>query len=48
MERVGLKIMVEGNIGDFLGVNIKKWPNGTIEMMQPQLIEQVLTDLRLH
>ena len=48
MERVGLKIRVEGDIGDFLGVNIKKLPNATIEMTQPQLIEQVLTDLRLH
>ena len=34
IERVSLKIMVEGDIGDFLGVNIKKLPNGTIEMTQ--------------
>ena len=48
MEEVGLVLTVEGDITDFLGVNIKRHPDGTFELTQPHLIEQVLKDLRLH
>ena len=48
MQRAGLKLTVDGDISDFLGVNIKKHDNGTFELTQPHLIDQVLEDLRLH
>jgi hypothetical protein len=37
----------EGQIEDFLGVRIQHREDGTIEMSQPHLIEQVLQDLNL-
>jgi histone deacetylase 1/2 len=37
----------EGQIEDFLGVRIRHNKNGTIEMSQPHLIQQILQDLNL-
>lgn len=37
----------EGQIEDFLGVRIRHNRNGTIEMSQPHLIQQILQDLNL-
>jgi hypothetical protein len=38
---------VEGDIQDFLGVNIDRKPNGEIHLTQPHLIDSILRDLRL-
>ena len=35
----------EGNLNDFLGVNIHRHEDGSIELTQPHLIEQILRDL---
>jgi hypothetical protein len=43
----GLKVTMEGDIGDFLGVNINRLDDGTIELTQPHLIDQILKDLHL-
>ena len=40
-------ITVEGNLQDLLGVNIDKRKDGSINLTQPHLIEQILKDLRL-
>jgi Reverse transcriptase (RNA-dependent DNA polymerase) len=37
-----LSITVEGDLADFLGVNIQRMKDGTIHMTQPHLIEQIL------
>lgn len=47
IKRVGLDITVEGDLQDFLGVNIEKKEDGTIHLTQPHLIDQILEDLRL-
>ena len=47
MREIGLNITDEGNIEDFLGVNIDKKENGEIHLTQPHLIDQVIKDLRL-
>jgi hypothetical protein len=39
--------MVEGNLSDFLGVNIERRPDGTILLTQTHLIDSILSDLRL-
>jgi hypothetical protein len=48
MEKAGLKLTVEGDISDFLGVQIERKSDGTIHMVQPHLIDQILEDLRLY
>ena len=48
MTRVGLRVTVEGNLSDFLGVKIDKENDGTIHMTQPHLIDQILSDVRLN
>ena len=47
MKAVALDITVDGDISDFLGVKIEREPNGTFNLTQPQLIDQILKDLRL-
>ncbi|GAX15565.1 hypothetical protein FisN_3Hu032 [Fistulifera solaris] len=42
-----LDMTVEGDLSDFLGVNIERKESGEIEMTQPHLIQQVLDELRL-
>lgn len=42
-----LDMTVEGDLSDFLGVNIERKENGEIEMTQPHLIQQILDALRL-
>jgi hypothetical protein len=48
MEKVKLDITVEGDLQDFLGVNIERMPDGSINLTQPHLIDQILDDLRLN
>ena len=43
----GLNITEEGDIQDFLGINITKHDDGRIELTQPHLIAQILKDLKM-
>jgi Reverse transcriptase (RNA-dependent DNA polymerase) len=47
MKRVGLKLSVDGDVSDFLGVKINHEPDGTIHLTQPQIIDSILKDLHL-
>ena len=47
MQSVGLKITDEGSLEDFLGVNISANEDGSIELKQPHLIDQILKDLKM-
>jgi hypothetical protein len=47
IKSAGLDLTVEGDISDFLGVNIKKDSDGNVHLTQPHLIEQVLKVMRL-
>ena len=47
MRDQGLELTEEGDIEDFLGVELKRTDDGSIECTQPQLIESILRDLRL-
>jgi predicted nucleotidyltransferase len=48
MQTANLDITIEGDLQDFLGVNIDKHENGSIHLTQPHLIDQILDDLRLN
>jgi hypothetical protein len=37
----------QGNLKDYLGVNVEKLPNGNIKLTQPHLINQIITELKL-
>jgi hypothetical protein len=39
---------VEGNLCDYLGINIRKREDGALEMTQPQLIRSIIEDLGLN
>ena len=43
-----LNVTEEGDVQDFLGVNITRENDGSIHFKQPLLIKQILDDLRLH
>jgi hypothetical protein len=47
MKKAKLDITIEGDLQDFLGVNIERKEDGTIHLTQPHLIDQILEDLRL-
>ena len=47
IQATGLKITVEGDIKDFLGVNIEQKSDGMTTFSQPHLIDKVLKALRL-
>ena len=47
MQEVGLQLTIEGNLEDFLGVNIDRTSRGAIHLTQPHLIDSILQDLRL-
>jgi hypothetical protein len=44
----GLNIMEDGNIQDFLGVNIERKKDGTVHLTQPLLSKAILKDLRMN
>ena len=48
MQKVGLQLTIEGNLEDFLGVNIDRTSKGAIQLTQPHLIDSILQDLRLN
>jgi hypothetical protein len=47
-KKAKLEITVEGDLADFLGVNIERCSDGTIHLTQPHLIDQILEDLRMN
>ena len=47
MRNAKLDITIEGDLEDFLGVNIDRRDDGTIHLTQPHLIDSILKDLRL-
>jgi hypothetical protein len=47
LQKAKLNITVEGDIQDFLGINIERKPDGTVHLTQPHLIEQILRDLNM-
>ena len=47
IKRAKLNITIEGDLQDFLGVNIDRKDDGSIHLTQPHLIDQILKDLRL-
>jgi hypothetical protein len=47
MKKAKLDITIEGDLQDFLGVNIDRKDDRTIHLTQPHLIDQILKDLRL-
>ena len=47
LKKAELKLTVEGDMGDFLGVRIEK-VNQKYNLTQPHLIKQILKELRLH
>jgi hypothetical protein len=46
MRRVGLKLTEEGDLSDFLGVQLERKGN-RVHMSQPHIIDQILKDVRL-
>ena len=46
LKAANLGITVEGDVEDFLGVNIDRRDDGTINMTQPHLIDQIVKDLK--
>jgi hypothetical protein len=47
LKSASLDLTVDGDISDFLGVNIRKDKDGTVHLTQPHVIEQILKELRL-
>ncbi len=47
MKQAGLELMVEGDISDFLGVNIQCHNDGMVHLTQPHLIDSILKELGL-
>jgi hypothetical protein len=47
MEAVGLNLTVEGDISDFLGVQIDRINDNTFNLSQPHLINDVIKELHL-
>ena len=45
LKKVGLNITDEGDIQDFLGINISMRKDKTVHLTQPHLIDQILKDL---
>ena len=48
MQEVGLQLTIDGDLEDFLGVNIDRTSRGAIHLTQPHLIDSILQDLRLN
>ena len=47
LRKAKLNVTDEGDIQDFLGVNIDKRKDGTIHLSQPHLVDQILKDLKM-
>ena len=46
LKKAKLNITEEGDLEDFLGVRIERKEDGSVHLTQPQLIDQILKDLR--
>jgi histone deacetylase 1/2 len=46
MKQIKLDITVEGDLSDFLGVNINRIDESTIELKQPHLIDSIIKDMK--
>ena len=47
IQQAGLHITIEGDLQDFLGINIDRKDDGTIHLTQPHLIDQIIKGLQL-
>lgn len=47
MRSTGLELTIEGDLADFLGVNIDRKDDGSIHLTQPHLINSILKDLNM-
>jgi hypothetical protein len=47
IKSAGLDITEEGDLADFLGINIERGSDNAYHLSQPQLIDQIIRDLRL-
>ena len=47
LKKAKLVLTVEGDLQDFLGVNIERQGYVDINLMQPHLTDQIITDLHL-
>ena len=47
MQETGLQLTIEGDLEDFLRVNIDRTSRGSIHLTQPYLIDSILQDLSL-
>ena len=47
MQEVGLQLIIEVDLEDFLGVNINRTSRGAIHLTQPHLIDSILQDMCL-
>ena len=47
MHEAAIQLTIEGNLEDFLGVNIDRSSNGAIHLTQPHLIDSIMQDLHL-
>jgi len=47
MKKAGLELTIEGDISDFLGINIQHHDDGTVHLTQPHLIDSILEELGL-
>ena len=47
IRRAKLDVTDEGNVEDFLGVNIERRPDGSVKLSQPHLVDQILKDLKM-
>ena len=47
MQETGLQLAIEGDLEDFLGINIYRTSRGAIHLTKPHLINSILQDLRL-
>ena len=45
IQAVGLNVTIEGNVKDFLSVNIERHPDGTVKFVQSHLINIILKAL---
>lgn len=47
LKGTGLDLEDRGDIGDYLGINFKYMDNDTIELTQPQIIQQIINQCKL-
>ena len=48
MKDAGYDIENKGSVSDYLGVNVNRTDDGTIELTQPHLVDQLIQDINLN